>query len=102
MGPRSAFPAVCLRRCLISPCRQLGRLIVSLTPQPDLGFRKAGEIRGSKLSVMFEGHTLDLIANSRIAPGPGPFNVYVLHQPEWTSVGVGGTSPEQLRRDAAR
>jgi len=81
---------------------QQGRLIISLSPQPDLGFLKAGEIRGSKLSVAFEGHTLNLISNGRIAPGAGPFNVYVLHQPEWTSIGVGSTSPEQLRRAAAK
>jgi len=84
------------------PVPQHGRLIISLAPQPDLGFRKAGEIRGSKLTVTFEGHTLNLISNGRIAPGAGPFNVYVLHQPEFTERSWGGTSLEQLRRGAVR
>src|SRR5207253_3237540 len=84
------------------PVPQHGRLIISLAPQPDLGFRKAGEIRGSTLSVTFEGHTLSLVSNGRIAPGAGPFNVYVLHQPEWTERSWGGASLEQLRRGVAR
>jgi hypothetical protein len=79
---------------------QHGRIVLSLMPQPDLGFRKAGEIRGNRLSVTFEGHTLSVVTNGRIVPGMGPFNVYVLHQPEWKTIGVGGTSFEQLRRSA--
>jgi hypothetical protein len=36
--------------------------------------------------------------HKRIVPGAGPFNVYVLYQPDWKTIGVGGTSFDQLRR----
>jgi hypothetical protein len=56
-----------------------GRFILSLTPHPELGFRKAGEIRGSALTFTSGNDTFNLVSSSRIAPGSGPFNLYVLH-----------------------
>jgi hypothetical protein len=79
-----------------------GRFILSLTPQPALGFRKAGEIRGSTINFTINGHTVNLVSSGRIAPGHGPFNLYVLHQPEWSRGGVGTVSPNQLSRQQAK
>lgn len=60
-----------------------GRFILSLVPHPKLGFRKAGEVRGSSLSFVIGGDTFTLNTGGRIAPGQAPFNLYVLHDPDW-------------------
>jgi hypothetical protein len=62
---------------------QRGRFILSLLPHPDLGFRKAGEVRGSSLSFTIGGDTFTLNTGGRIAPGQAPFNLYVRHDPAW-------------------
>jgi hypothetical protein len=80
-----------------------GRFILSLTPHPQLGFLKAGEVRGSSLSFTIGDDVFNVISAGRIAPGHRSFNLYVLHEPEWrpdgdSSVWAGGAadSPEQL------
>ena len=60
-----------------------GRFILSLVPHPELGFRKAGEIRGSSLSFVVGSDTFSLNAGRSIATGKAPSNLYVLHQPDW-------------------
>ena len=60
-----------------------GRYILSLVPHPDLGFRKAGEVRGSSLSFVVGGDEFKLSTGRRIAPGRAPFSLYVLHEPDW-------------------
>lgn len=60
-----------------------GRFILSLTPHPELGFRPAGEIRGSSLTFTMGNDTFDLVSGGRIAPGSGPFNLYVWNDPAW-------------------
>jgi hypothetical protein len=60
-----------------------GRYLLSLTPHPEMGFRKAGEVRGSSLRFVMGADTIALSAGARIAPGEAPFNVYVLHDPSW-------------------
>jgi hypothetical protein len=62
---------------------QRGRYILSLVPHPELGFRKAGEVRGSSLSFMLGNDTFALSTGGRIAPGQAAFNLYVLHDPNW-------------------
>jgi hypothetical protein len=80
-----------------------GRFILSLTPRAELGFRKAGVIEGSNLSFTINGHDVSLVSSGRIVPGPGPFNVYVLHEPKWSGAGsarfaVGGANLQELPR----
>jgi hypothetical protein len=80
-----------------------GRFILSLTPRAEFGFRKAGVINGSTLTFSINGHDLTLVSSGRIVPGPGPFNVYVLHEPKWSRAGsapfaVGGASIQELSR----
>jgi hypothetical protein len=60
-----------------------GRYILSLLPRPELGFRKAGEVRGSSLRFTIGSDTFTLNTGGRIAPGQASFSLYVLHDPEW-------------------
>jgi hypothetical protein len=60
-----------------------GRFLLSLVPHPELGFRKAGEVRGSSLSFTVGGDMFTLNTDGRIAPGQAALNLYILHDPEW-------------------
>jgi len=60
-----------------------GRFILSLMPHPELGFHNAGEIRGSTLKFTIGEDNFMLSSGDQIAPGPGPFNLYVLHDAAW-------------------
>ena len=60
-----------------------GRFILSLVPHPELGFRKAGEVRGSSLSFVVGNDTFTLSAGRSITQAQAPFNLYVLHQADW-------------------
>jgi len=71
-----------------------GRFILSLTPHPELGFRNAGEIRGSALSFTVGNDTFNLVSTGRIAPGSGPFNLYVLHDPDWRPPRASANAPD--------
>jgi len=63
--------------------RNRGRFILSLVPHPELGFRKAGEVRGTSLTFKLGTDTLTLNSAKTIAPGDAPFNLYVLQEPGW-------------------
>lgn len=60
-----------------------GRYFLSLVPHPELGFQKAGEIRGSSLRLTIGADAIDLDCNGRVAPGYSPYNVYVLYDASW-------------------
>lgn len=60
-----------------------GRYLLSLTPRTELGFKKAGEIRGTSLTFSVGQDTFTLSSGVRIAPGQSAFNLYVLHDPAW-------------------
>ena len=60
-----------------------GRFILSLVPHPELGFRKAGEVRGTSLMFMLGTDRLTLTSAKTIAPGDTPFNLYVLWEQAW-------------------
>ena len=57
-----------------------GKFTLSLAPRPSLGFRKAGEIRGSSLAFSDSGDQFTMTSADRIAGG-GAYNLYVLHDP---------------------
>jgi hypothetical protein len=59
------------------------RFILSLVPHPELGFRKAGEVRGTSLTFKLGTDILTLNSAKTIAPGDAPFNLYVLQEPIW-------------------
>jgi hypothetical protein len=81
-----------------------GRYILSLTPRPELGFTRAGEVRGGSLTVSVDGDTFSLESSLPIAPGGGPYFVYAAHDPEWQPTSVadrgrwltGSVSPGEL------
>ena len=63
--------------------RNRGRYILSLVPRPELGFRKAGEVRGTSLTFTLGTDTFALNSAKTIAPGDAPFNLYVLQEQGW-------------------
>jgi hypothetical protein len=79
-----------------------GRFILSLTPHPDLGFRDAGEIRGSTANFKVGSDTFNLVSGGRIAPGSGPFNLYVLNDPTWQPTSGTGNPSDSLWGSADR
>lgn len=64
-----------------------GRFIFSLTPRS--GFRKAGQVTYHQLSFEIAGNKYVLTSRDRIASGPGTYNVYVLHDPDYHPKGAG-------------
>lgn len=60
-----------------------GRFIMSLVPNPKLGFRRAGEVSNRTLTFTDGGARYDIESASRIVPAWGRFNLYVLHDPKW-------------------
>lgn len=60
-----------------------GRYVLSLAPRQELGFRRAGEIRGSVARFTFGEETITLLSGDRIAPGAGAYTLYVLREPAW-------------------
>jgi len=60
-----------------------GLFILTLGPHAELGFHKAGEVRGSSLLFTLGTDSYTLSAGARIAPGQAAFNLYVLHEPDW-------------------
>jgi hypothetical protein len=60
-----------------------GRYFLSLMPHPELGFQKAGEVRGSSLNFTAGGDTITVECNGRIAVGYAAYNLYVLAEPGW-------------------
>ena len=61
-----------------------GRYILSVSPRPALGFTRAGEIRGGVATFTLGPDTVRLSSVAPIAPGEGPYILYVLHDREWT------------------
>jgi hypothetical protein len=60
-----------------------GRFVLTLAPNEALGFRRAGEIRGSTLTFTIGRDTYSFDCNGRIAPGDGPYHLYVHHDPNY-------------------
>jgi hypothetical protein len=68
-----------------------GRFVMSLLPNPKLGFRRAGEVTNALLSFTDGNDRYDIKSTSRIAPASGRFNLYVLRDPEWRPTEVNRT-----------
>lgn len=63
-----------------------GRFILSLTPRASLGFQKAGEVRGGRITFTLDGDSVKLESIRPIASGNGVYNIYVLHELDWEPV----------------
>lgn len=77
-----------------------GRFVFSLAPNEQLGFRKAGEVRGSTLTITWGSDTFLFDCDGPVAPGGGVFNLYVYHDPSWRP--RGGSDSFQLGASSAR
>ncbi len=60
-----------------------GRYILSLAPRPELGFVKAGEVRGGAINFTLSAGTFTLESSTPITSGYAAYVLYVLHDPEW-------------------
>lgn len=60
-----------------------GRYAMSLAPNLELGFRKLGEVRGSRITFRDGNDTWVIDCNRPVAPGGGVFNLYVYTDPGW-------------------
>jgi hypothetical protein len=84
-----------------------GRFVFSLAPRLDLGFQKAGEIRGSTMTWRWGSDEFSMNTNRRIAPGEGVYTVYVFNDPRYRPqgddtaagflLGAGGTIESLVR-----
>jgi hypothetical protein len=63
-----------------------GRFILSLTPRADLGFRKAGEVRGGRITFTRDDDSVKVESIRPVASGNGVYNIYVLHEADWEPV----------------
>jgi hypothetical protein len=70
-----------------------GRFVMSLLPNPKLGFRRAGEVTNALLSFTDGSDRYDIKSTGRIAPASGRFNLYVVRDPEWRPTGSESNSP---------
>jgi hypothetical protein len=70
-----------------------GRFVMSLLPNPNLGFRRAGEISYGSLTFTEGRDRYDIQSTSRIVPAAGRFNLYVLHDPKWRPTRVASNLP---------
>ena len=62
---------------------QRGRFLLSLMPSPELGFRQAGEVRGSSLRFNAGSDTISVNTAGTIVSGQAAFNLYVLQDSAW-------------------
>ncbi|HVW10197.1 MAG TPA: hypothetical protein VHC90_16535 [Bryobacteraceae bacterium] len=60
-----------------------GRYIFSLFPNEKSGFRKNGAIYSGELQFRDRDTPFRVSSKSAIAPGDGPYNLYMLSQPSW-------------------
>ena len=70
-----------------------GRFVMSLLPNPKLGFRRAGEVSNRSLTFTEGRERYDIQSTSRIVPAAGRFNLYVLHEPKWRPTRVVSNLP---------
>jgi hypothetical protein len=60
-----------------------GRYILSLVARPELDFEPAGEVRGGAVSFTLDKDSIKLECMNPVAAGDSPYNLYVLHDPEY-------------------
>ena len=66
-----------------------GRFILSLAPRSELGFRKAGEVRGGVVTLTLGKDEFTLESPTPIASGDAPYVLYVLHDADWEPTAQG-------------
>jgi hypothetical protein len=64
-----------------------GRFVFSLAPRPDLGLRRAGEIRGTTMTWRSGSSTYVIETDKPIASGSAAYHLYVFHDPSFRPPG---------------
>jgi hypothetical protein len=77
-----------------------GRYAMSLAPNLELGFRKLGEVRGSRITIRNGNDTWTVDCDRPVAPGGGVFNLYVYPDSAWRP--STGADTNQLGASSAR
>jgi hypothetical protein len=77
-----------------------GRYAMALAPNPELGFSKLGEVRGSRITFRHGSDIWTIDCDDPVAPGGGVFNLYVYPDPAWRP--STGADTSQLGASAAR
>jgi hypothetical protein len=60
-----------------------GRLLFSLAPDMHSRLKKLGEVSGNVITIHDGADTIRIECSDPIAPGAGPYNLYVLHDRSW-------------------
>jgi len=60
-----------------------GRFILSLLPRRNLDFKLAGEARGGAITLTVGRDSIKLECPISVVDQNAPYNLYVLHEPEW-------------------
>jgi hypothetical protein len=60
-----------------------GRFVLSLFPNQKLGFQKNGVVSAGSLTFRDGAAEYRVDCDGEIAPGHGPFNLYVVHEADW-------------------
>jgi hypothetical protein len=60
-----------------------GRFILSLFPNEKFGFQKNGAAEGYTLTFHNGATEIRISCDGPVAPGQGPYNLYVVHEPAW-------------------
>lgn len=77
-----------------------GRYAMSLARNLELGFRKLGEVRGSRISFRNGTDAWTVDCTRPVAPGGGVFNLYVYPDPAWRP--TTGSDTHHLGASSAR
>jgi hypothetical protein len=65
-----------------------GRFVFSLFPNQKLGFRDSGMVAGNALTFRDGTTEFRVECKSAVAPGQGPYNLYVVREPNWRPRGA--------------
>lgn len=75
-----------------------GRFIFSLVPREGYQFQKVGVIEENRIEFTVNGNRYEWLSSSPILPGGGIWNVWVLHDPNYTPL-FGSEPPPAKKKD---
>jgi hypothetical protein len=75
-----------------------GRFIFSLVPREGYQFQKVGLIEDNRIEFTVNGNHYEWLSSSPILPGGGIWNVWVLHDPNYTPL-FGSEPPPAKKKD---
>ena len=75
-----------------------GRFVVSLVPRAGYEFQKVGFIENNRIEFTSDGNRYEWLSSSPILPGGGTWNLWVLHDPNYTPL-LGSDAPPARKKD---